>query len=107
MGWGMDGGWMPLPTHPQRYCDPASLVLFLSATEYYSNLDYNLRRVGVVVVVVVVVVHTFENEPTSKRLDQFAALQPMRIFKSNHPKPKSEKHALLGIFQLIPLKLGM
>ena len=20
------GGWMPLPTRPQRYCDPASLV---------------------------------------------------------------------------------
>ena len=30
--------------------------LFLSATEYYSNADYKLRRVGVVVVVVVVVV---------------------------------------------------
>ena len=27
--WGVDGGWMPLPTRPQRYCDPASLV-FLS-----------------------------------------------------------------------------
>ena len=26
-GWGVDGGWMPLPTRPQRYCDPASLVL--------------------------------------------------------------------------------
>ena len=26
--WGVDGGWMPLPTHPQRYCDPASLVNF-------------------------------------------------------------------------------
>ena len=25
----MDGGWMPLPTRPQRYCDPASLVLVL------------------------------------------------------------------------------
>ena len=24
---GVDGGWMPLPIHPQRYCDPASLVL--------------------------------------------------------------------------------
>ena len=24
--WGMDGGRMPLPTHPQRYCDPTSLV---------------------------------------------------------------------------------
>ena len=24
--WGVDGGWMPLPTLPQRYCDPASLV---------------------------------------------------------------------------------
>ena len=23
----MDGGRMPLPTRPQRYCDPASLVL--------------------------------------------------------------------------------
>ena len=27
----MDWGWMPLPTRPQQYCDPASLVfLFLS-----------------------------------------------------------------------------
>ena len=26
--WGADGGWMPLPTRPQRYCDPASLVTF-------------------------------------------------------------------------------
>ena len=25
-GLGVDGGWMPLPTRPQRYCDPASLV---------------------------------------------------------------------------------
>ena len=25
-GWGVDWGWMPLPTRPQRYCDPASLV---------------------------------------------------------------------------------
>ena len=23
---GMDGGWAPLPTRPQRYCDSASLV---------------------------------------------------------------------------------
>ena len=23
---GVDGGWLPLPTHLQRYCDPASLV---------------------------------------------------------------------------------
>ena len=23
----VDGDWMPLPTRPQRYCDPASLVL--------------------------------------------------------------------------------
>ena len=26
-GWGVEGGWMPLPTRPQQYCDPASLVL--------------------------------------------------------------------------------
>ena len=26
MGEGMYEGWMPLPTHPQQYCDPASLV---------------------------------------------------------------------------------
>ena len=23
---GVDGGWLPLPTRPQRYCDPTSLV---------------------------------------------------------------------------------
>ena len=21
-GWSVDGGWIPLPTRPQRYCDP-------------------------------------------------------------------------------------
>ena len=48
--------------------------LFLSATEYHSDADYNLRRVGVViVVVVVVVVHTFKNGPTFERLDRFAS----------------------------------
>ena len=26
VGFGVDGGRMPLPTRPQRYCDPASLV---------------------------------------------------------------------------------
>ena len=24
--WGVGGGWTPLPTRPQQYCDPASLV---------------------------------------------------------------------------------
>ena len=27
--WGVDGGWTPLPTRSQWYCDPASLVLFI------------------------------------------------------------------------------
>ena len=44
----------------------------MSATEYHSDADYNLRRVGVVVVVVVVV-HTFKNGITFERLDQFAS----------------------------------
>ena len=26
-----DGGWMPLPTRPQRYCDPASIVPLLDS----------------------------------------------------------------------------
>ena len=30
--WGGDGGWMPLPPPPQRYCDPASLVFFFQAS---------------------------------------------------------------------------
>ena len=28
--WGLVGGWRPLPTRPQQYCDPASLVPFPS-----------------------------------------------------------------------------
>ena len=27
--WGVDGGWMSLPTRPQLYGDPASLFFFL------------------------------------------------------------------------------
>ena len=25
--WGVDGGWMPLPTRPQQYCGLTSLVI--------------------------------------------------------------------------------
>ena len=46
---------------------------FLSATEYHSNVDYNLRRVGVVVVIVVIVVHIFKNGLTFERLYRFAS----------------------------------
>ena len=28
---GVEGGWPPLPTRPQRYCDPASLVFSTSS----------------------------------------------------------------------------
>ena len=31
--WGVDGGWMPLPTRPQRYCDPESFVLIGNYTQ--------------------------------------------------------------------------
>ena len=24
--WGVDGGWMPLPTHPQQLCNPCHLL---------------------------------------------------------------------------------
>ena len=40
---GVDGGWLPLPTCPQRYCDPASLVTFdlilldCAQSIYYQN----------------------------------------------------------------------
>ena len=47
------------------------VFIFLSATEYHSDADYNSRRVGVVVVVVVV--HTFKNGLTFERLDRFAS----------------------------------
>ena len=36
--WGVDGGWMPLPTRPQRYCDPASLVHFDTPSFSPSNV---------------------------------------------------------------------
>ena len=36
--------------------DEIYCTLFLSATEYHSDADYNSRRVGVTVVVIVVVV---------------------------------------------------
>ena len=40
--WGVDWGWMPLPTRPQQYCDPASLVLF--ALENYEMLKATRQR---------------------------------------------------------------
>ena len=36
---GLDEGWLPLPTRPQRYCDPALLVIFDSLERnHVSNL---------------------------------------------------------------------
>ena len=46
--------------------------LFLSATEYHFDADYNSRRVGVVVVVVVVD-HNYKNGLTFERLDRFTS----------------------------------
>ena len=46
-GWGVNGGWMPLPTHPQRYRDPASLVSFVlsqSVVQSQSKLDVSWGR---------------------------------------------------------------
>ena len=28
-GWGVDGGWMPLPTPLRRYCNPVLLVVII------------------------------------------------------------------------------
>ena len=42
--WGVDGGWMPLPTRPQRYCDPASLAL----TYHFSQVAYMGLNMGIV-----------------------------------------------------------
>ena len=28
-GWGVDGGWMPLPTRLQKYCNPVLLVMII------------------------------------------------------------------------------
>ena len=33
--WGADGGWLPLLTCPQQYCDPVSIVDILS-----NNADF-------------------------------------------------------------------
>ena len=38
---GVDGAWLPLPTRPQRYCDPASLVFsFLRTIDPEGNLHF-------------------------------------------------------------------
>ena len=35
VGWGVDGAWMPLPTRPQQYCDPVSLVMRVKAQYFF------------------------------------------------------------------------
>ena len=41
---GVNGGWLPLPTRPQRYCDPASLVSVYLTVHYFffrvNNIDF-------------------------------------------------------------------
>ena len=34
-GFGVDGGLMPLPTRPQRYCDPASLIIVVVSLMFF------------------------------------------------------------------------
>ena len=42
--WGIDGGWMPLPTRPQRYCDSASLVLLhLMISQFNISVQDSIR----------------------------------------------------------------
>ena len=36
--WDVDGGWMPLPTRPQRYCDPRVICSVIkSAAHVYKH----------------------------------------------------------------------
>ena len=39
-GRGEAEGWMPLPTHLQRYCDPVSLVDLSTCDNHVSGLDF-------------------------------------------------------------------
>ena len=41
-GWGMAGGWLSLPTRPQRYCDPASLVFF--CVDLFFNIGISIAN---------------------------------------------------------------
>ena len=34
-GLGVDGGWLPLPTRPQRYCDTAFSLIRLTTVEHH------------------------------------------------------------------------
>ena len=36
---GVDGGWLPLPTRPQQYCDPASLVFTMAEVHSCEELS--------------------------------------------------------------------
>ena len=44
----LDGGWLPLPTRPRRYCKPALLVFILNqnclGNECYCESDYCNKR---------------------------------------------------------------
>ena len=46
-GWGEAGGSLPLPTRPQRYCDPASLVSLYfkkTPTKIYFEISLTLIK---------------------------------------------------------------
>ena len=42
-GWGEAGGWMPLSTRPQQYCDPASLVIFCKNNFCFVSYDFHRK----------------------------------------------------------------
>ena len=47
--WSVDGGWKPLPNRPQRYCEPASLVVKPFPCEKLNmirKIPFGLKNVG-------------------------------------------------------------
>ena len=46
-GWGEDGGWMPLPTRPQQWCDPP-VNCFTTVALSVDEMIVKLKFVGFV-----------------------------------------------------------
>ena len=73
--WGLVGGWRPLPTRPQQYCDPASLV----QTVFGVTLLLLIKRIGWVV-------HEYSS-PNKPRWNNFAAGCPLSSHNTSPVQP--------------------
>ena len=99
---GVDGGWLPLPTRPQRFCDPASLVYAISTVSYsfwttiyrfyWVSFFRIIMRGGMshcdiiehLIAQIVIIISVICNIMAKERLASLLPIRPLKIVSHDH-----------------------